>query len=90
MLLRSDFEAHGWTQRCNLCWRMQNGRGIGGVHSEACRARMEAALRQSDQGRARTQRAAERFAHQVEDDEANEAAFTEPIQLDGTLAGRFA
>ena len=42
--------------------------------AEACRSRMEAALRQSDQDRARIQRAAERFAHQVEDDEANAAA----------------
>ena len=66
MLLRSDFETHGWTQGCNLCWRMQNGRGIGGAHSEARRTRMEEEPRRSDRGRARIQRAAERFAHDAD------------------------
>lgn len=78
MLLYRDFERYGWTSGCDLCLRMETGRPLRGLHTEGCRQRMERILQHADDGRARIERAAEKFAKEaermVEEEEADRAS----------------
>ena len=77
MLLRKDFEAFGWTEHCDRCNRMRNLRPLRGMHTDACRQRMESILRNVDSGRARIQRAADKFARDLEQAQAEQQASAE-------------
>ena len=58
------------------CSRMRAGRPLRGIHTEACRQRIEAQMREDARGRVHLERAAERFARQVA--EPAEGASEEP------------
>ena len=58
-LRRSDFVDHGYTIGCPGCDSIRQGREKQVLHTEACRARLEAKLAESDAGRSRLQRAQE-------------------------------
>ena len=70
MLTRDLFEKYGYTAGCALCRRIRANRAgasQGGTHTVVCRQRMEGEMRQDAKGRARLERAAERFARHVAD-----------------------
>ena len=60
-LRRKDFDEHGYTEGCLGCRCLLEDRGQAQSHSARCRQRIEEALRQSDAGRLRLERAEARI-----------------------------
>ena len=60
-LKKADFEEHGYTKDCPGCRWIQSGFAGNRNHPEACRRRMETALRNSVEGKKRVEEAEERF-----------------------------
>ena len=68
ILLKHDFEAHGYTEGCPECRHMNTGLGHRGRgHSDKCRRRMEVALGQEEEGKERLERGDERIYKRMEE-----------------------
>ena len=60
-----DFEEHGHTEGCKGCKWAQTKMAGNRPHSEECRARMEAAMKQTEDGKGRLKRAQDRMDHAI-------------------------
>ena len=62
---KEDFITHGYTAGCGGCVALQRNLNTARNHTEVCRARMEAEIEKTREGRERKQRAAERIDDQL-------------------------
>ena len=62
-----DFAAYGLTDGCAGCDRIKSGIGVAVNHSQRCRDRVEALLKDTAEGRERLERFETRFAHYAEE-----------------------
>ena len=81
-LTRGDFEAYGTSLRCPGCKALSRADGKSVNHTEACRSRIEAALRNTEEGRRRLEaadwRVNEALSEAHERQEAKNAATQPP------------
>ena len=89
-LTRRDFERHGYTPHCAGCRHIASGAQGSVNHGERCRARLEAILAGTTEGKERLERAAERFTRYAAEiiEEQDQAAPAEVPRQDEPPADR--
>ena len=64
-ILKTDIEEHGVSENCPGCRAIARGASYKAAHTALCRARFEARLMESEEGKARLSRADDRLNHEL-------------------------